>query len=498
MLGSLFEKVTLPSGVVEHKFYFGDAVATRRTAGGDQVYYLHKDQQGSTTAITNPTGGIVQQFIYDPWGKQFEVTTTSLTYSSQAVSSGYTGHEMVNDFEVIHMGGRTYNPVLGRFMQADPFIQSPTNLQSYNRYSYVLNNPMSYTDPSGYIFKALNKAFGKFAPFVGFALMFINPIGAWATANWYQAAAFGFMSGGVATGSLRGAAVGAISGAAFQQVGASFKADKGFWAQGGAGHVGTHAVTGGITSVLGGGKFGHGFWSAGFTKGLDVNSLIPGVGDGLNAARAIVAALVGGTISELTGGKFANGAITAGLAQAVNGNSFWDDAEMLAEMAVDFMPGSALVSCASSNACSYTEWAIASAEVAAVVIPGGVAVRVAFKAFQKWKAASQVVRTGAESAKQAADLSKHLGYSQKYGQAGVKELENGRVRYYGELQSASKPGEMAGRRYVHEFDPATGRSRGWHETLDHSGNVRQIRPEMNNGSKTHYIFDRDGNYTGSW
>ena len=42
---------------------------------------------------------------------------------------------MVNDFEVIHMGGRTYNPILGRFMQADPFVQAPANLQNYNRYS---------------------------------------------------------------------------------------------------------------------------------------------------------------------------------------------------------------------------------------------------------------------------------------------------------------------------------------------------------------------------
>ena len=64
---------------------------------------------------------------------------------------------MVNDFEVIHMGGRTYNPHLGRFMQADPFVQAPGNLQNYNRYSYVLNNPMSYTDPSGYFFKKLFK-----------------------------------------------------------------------------------------------------------------------------------------------------------------------------------------------------------------------------------------------------------------------------------------------------------------------------------------------------
>jgi hypothetical protein len=93
-----------------------------------------------------------------------------------------------------------------------------------------------------------------------------------------------------------------------------------------------------------------------------------------------------------------------------------------------------------------------------------------------------VSKGGAQSAKQAADLSKHLGYAEKYGKGGVKELESGRIRYYGEVQPSSNAGEMAGRRYVHEFDPATGSSRGWHESVDHSGNVRQVRPELNDGT----------------
>ena len=104
----------------------------------------------------------------------------------------------------------------------------------------------------------------------------------------------------------------------------------------------------------------------------------------------------------------------------------------------------------------------------------------------------------AQSSKQAADLSRHLRYAEKYGADGVKQLENGRFRYYGEVQPANKAGEMAGRRYVHEFDPASGGSRGWHETVDHAGTVRQVRPELNNGTKTHYRFDSNGNYTGSW
>ena len=65
------------------------------------------------------------------------------------------------------MNGRIYDPTLGGFLQADPHIQAPKNSQNYNRYSYVLNNPLSYTDPSGYFFKSLfkklNKALGKFA-----------------------------------------------------------------------------------------------------------------------------------------------------------------------------------------------------------------------------------------------------------------------------------------------------------------------------------------------
>lgn len=114
------------------------------------------------------------------------------------------------------------------------------------------------------------------------------------------------------------------------------------------------------------------------------------------------------------------------------------------------------------------------------------------------KALAEASKGGAASAKQAVDLSKHLGYAEKHGKSWVKELEDGRIRYYGEVQPASEAGEMAGRRYVHEYDAATGRSRGWHETVDQAGNVRQVRPELNNGSKTHYQFDRNGNYTGSW
>ena len=102
------------------------------------------------------------------------------------------------------------------------------------------------------------------------------------------------------------------------------------------------------------------------------------------------------------------------------------------------------------------------------------------------------------SSKMAANLKDHLRQTEKYGQGGVKELENGKIRYYGESIAPRKVGEMAGWRTVREWNPSTGNKCTWHETLDNSGNIRQIRPEFNNGTKTHYLFDKNGKYTGKW
>jgi hypothetical protein len=122
------------------------------------------------------------------------------------------------------MNRRIYDPTLGRFLQADPHIQAPMNSQNYNRYSYVPNNPMSYTDPSGYffnkLFKGINKALGKFAPIVAIGLAFLGQ--GWAANGIWHAAAVGFGVGGVATGSLKGALIGAFTGAAFHKIGAYF------------------------------------------------------------------------------------------------------------------------------------------------------------------------------------------------------------------------------------------------------------------------------------
>lgn len=105
--------------------------------------------------------------------------------------------------------------------------------------------------------------------------------------------------------------------------------------------------------------------------------------------------------------------------------------------------------------------------------------------------------TGAESALSGALLKTHLRQLEKYGAGGFRELESGRFRYNGELSPASKSGDMVGRRLVREWDPASGTTRTWHETIDRSGNVRIVRPETG-GTKTHYYFDEFGSFGGSW
>ncbi len=219
------------------------------------------------------------------------------------------------------MNGRIYDPKLGRMLQADPFVQSPTNSQSLNRYSYVLNNPLSYTDPSGYFFSRLWKKWVR--PIAAIAITAVGM--AFAP---YLAPVWGALSGWVATGNLQGALVGAFSSIVFSGIGNAFasvqaanaaRGISGLTALQTGAKVLAHGIAGGIMSMMSGGKFGHGFASAGFTQSLGGRiGAIDAQNAGFSIQRTLAAAAVGGTASELTGGKFANGAITGAFSRAFN------------------------------------------------------------------------------------------------------------------------------------------------------------------------------------
>ncbi len=334
------------TNTIEWKRKAGPALFTYKTSDTHQLItqdkaFVYVDHLGSVDVITDAVGQIRHSLSFDPWGQRRSGENWSAQSISQILSSlslsgftqpittrGYTGHEMVDALGIIHMNGRIYDPKIGRFLQADPFIQAATNTQSYNRYAYVFNNPLNATDPSGYF--SLRNLVGVIVAIIGTylcgpncgmqAAAFIGGVSGMA-----QAAA----NGADMQGLLKGAFVGAVSGAAFSAVGRGFGAS-GSFASASAGRqfawAFSQGMVGGTMSVMQGGKFGHGFASAFLTKYANVNQIV-GTAANQASTRIILAAIIGGTVSEMTGGKFANGALSSALMQAVNGEKEANAAE---------------------------------------------------------------------------------------------------------------------------------------------------------------------------
>ena len=121
---------------------------------------------------------------YDAWGKQ------TVIKNEIGFNHGYTGHEMLFRSDLIHMDGRVYDPTIGRFLSPDNYVQLPENSQSFNRYSYCINNPLKYTDPSGESFLA------ALAINVGVSMFCAVAEGQ----NIWKAAAFGALGSGMSYG----------------------------------------------------------------------------------------------------------------------------------------------------------------------------------------------------------------------------------------------------------------------------------------------------------
>jgi RHS repeat-associated protein len=177
--GKAMEEIVSNNGT-DNRYYIGDfAVVLRFTSlSGTTVTkrYLQRDHLGSLDAVTDVAGAVVERMSFDApdrvrgrlWGKRHTPNYVaqnhvSVGYSFSPVTTrGFTGHEMLDPVGLVHMNGRVYDPEVGRFLSADPHVQDLSNLQSWNRYTYVLNNPLSFTDPSGFFFKSIFKAIGKF------------------------------------------------------------------------------------------------------------------------------------------------------------------------------------------------------------------------------------------------------------------------------------------------------------------------------------------------
>lgn len=159
------------NNLIYDMFYWDDY--EEKTVGTDTLkcYYLYTSEEldalhiiksspsgvssHTTKVLTDHQGSIegladypymAYQATFDAWGNR----DVYIPYwFDRTFNRGYTGHEHIDELGLINMNGRMYDPRLGRFLSPDPFVQAPSNPQNYNRYTYCLNNPLKYTDPSG-------------------------------------------------------------------------------------------------------------------------------------------------------------------------------------------------------------------------------------------------------------------------------------------------------------------------------------------------------------
>ena len=300
-----------------------------------KVRYFHTDHLGSIIAITDETATVTEHRSYDAWGKRRNINGTSMNnaFVTPEQRHGFTGHEELDDVGLIHMNGRLYDPAIGRFISADPTIQMPEDMQNYNRYSYINNNPLSAVDYSGYgfnLFKEVGNLIEKGGKEFGRGLKritgntFLRTVASVAAAyyiGYYDGGIFGAgnaiangAAGGFAGGLIQGrgdlkvAIQGAITGAAMGFVGDHW-GTLGSWE-----NIAGHAAVGCGSAVMGGGSCGSGALAGGFS-----GAAAPFIKASWGPVGGVIAsAVIGGTASVLGGGKFENGAITGAFGYLFN------------------------------------------------------------------------------------------------------------------------------------------------------------------------------------
>jgi RHS repeat-associated protein len=156
-VAGLYEK-RVNGSTKEHVFYVvgprGVVAQVIRPEGGQEdTKYVHSDNLGSIDTVTTSAGGIGEQTKRDPYGNavnSFNQPTlpTSIVASNKKVRLGFTGHEQDDELGLINMRGRVFDPRLARFLTPDPLVGSGNG---HNRYTYVRNNPLRFTDPTGFV-----------------------------------------------------------------------------------------------------------------------------------------------------------------------------------------------------------------------------------------------------------------------------------------------------------------------------------------------------------
>jgi RHS repeat-associated protein len=350
--GLAFEREVKGSSTENRHFITagGMVVAVVKTTGtsgaeptdANMTNYWHRDALGSIVVVSNANGSALERMAFDPWGRRLEKNGDLNVWMPAPAHGdrGFTGHEHLDELALVHMNGRVYEPTLGRFLSADPMVQDPQNLQNYNRYTYVLNRPLAYTDPTGNCFEPFSCTTLAIAAIVSTALIVegnqywsmvgtiglgfaLGPgglveagLGAAGTAAIGGKIGVTALAGGItglvsSGGDLQAGLISAAAAGAFAAAGGQWGTEEALAAGNGGKLLIAHALIGCAQGALSGGRCGPSAFAAFAGKTATL-----GFSDGL--PQFIATTIAGGTASVIGGGKFASGAAQAAFGYLFN------------------------------------------------------------------------------------------------------------------------------------------------------------------------------------
>ncbi len=271
--------------------------------GQHTPHYVYTDHLGSIVKVTNAGGYDEVSQNFDPWGRRRDMGTWTYVDDNAPLGHpiwlyrGYTGHEHLPQFRLINMNGRLYDPELARMLSPDNVIPDGGDTQSYNKYSYVNNNPLRYIDPDG------NEP-------ITFALVAITVFSAVhinGTINHFQGKPF-------YDGAVQTALVAAATSVVSFGIGGLAKLIPNIYLRAGFQAV-AHGQYNGISTELQGDKFIHGFASGSISS--ISGSLTGGLKMGV-VGKVAIGGVTGGVVSAVVGGDFYRGFLQGAIITAFN------------------------------------------------------------------------------------------------------------------------------------------------------------------------------------
>ena len=273
---------------------------------------MHKDYIGSILAISDEAGNKLEQRHFDAWGNFTHLQIGNgaiitdkniIDNTSLLLERGYTSHEHFAEVGIIHMNGRLYDPLLRRFLNADENIQDPYNTQNYNKYGYVMNNPLMFNDPSGEFWQFLAIPIVKALIFavVSYTAITLITGSKFNILNLYSSIVMGLISAGITTviGDVFSTATASIGNEALKSL--------------------VHAGAQGTLSFMQGGNFFTAAASAFLSSAVSFGyGQAAGVAAYNGVSQVALGMLSGGVGSTLTGGNFWEGVKIGGIVALFN------------------------------------------------------------------------------------------------------------------------------------------------------------------------------------